>query len=84
MSTPSKPYVERKFKREEKKADCAVLEAAKFEKVAWVGPGSLNDHPPIEIQVLKPGFLPFSAVNRRYRSVWLASIGTTAKVFGSM
>lgn len=53
------------------------------EKACLVGPGSVNDHPPIEINACKPLYLSFKAVKRWYRVAELLSIGVTWNVLGS-
>ena len=44
-------------------------------KAFCVDPGSVKDHPPIEMKAWSPGFLVFRAVNRLYREPPFASIG---------
>jgi hypothetical protein len=48
-----------------------------------VGPGSVKDQPPTEIQVWRPLLVSFSAVNRLYSFPLLPSIGAIWKVVGS-
>lgn len=55
----------------------------KARRVSGTLPGSLNDQPPIAIQVSRPGFLRLSAVKRDRRVPALASIGVSWKVDGS-
>lgn len=43
---------------------------------------SLNDQPPIEIQVFREGFLVFKLVNREYKVAEFASMGETWKLVG--
>lgn len=58
----------------------AVL--AIFENACRVGPGSVNDHPPMEIKACKPLYLSFKAVKRLYNVAELSSMGTTWKASG--
>lgn len=44
-------------------------------KACWVGPGSVNDHPPTDIQVSSPLCLFFKAVNRLYNDAEFESMG---------
>lgn len=52
-------------------------------KALRVGPGSVNDQPPTEIHVSRPGFLSFKAVKRLYRDAPLASMGAIWKLEAS-
>jgi hypothetical protein len=53
------------------------------EKAFRVGPGSVNDQPPTEIQVCMPLYLSFKAVNRRNSDPELSSMGLIRKLVGS-
>ena len=44
-------------------------------KASWVGPGSVNDHPPTEIQVSSPAYFVFRAVNLPNKEAESESIG---------
>ena len=44
-------------------------------KASWVGPGSVNDHPPTEIQVSSPVYFVFRAVNLPNKEAEFASMG---------
>lgn len=52
-------------------------------KASCVGPGSVNDHPPTEIQVSSPVYLVFKAGKRLNRDAELESMGVITKVLGS-
>lgn len=56
---------------------------ATSEKACLVGPGSVNDHPPTEIQVCRPLYISFRAVKQWYRVAEFESMGAIWKVSGS-